>query len=151
LHLGLSNQRQTLSNARRAQLRQYRSSQAAALEAQIPTYDDFHTRLLRDDNRLAGCYSFQSRFTDTTICTETLIMDDTSCTNRHGFPILVILGINEHKLSPLVAFALIRNQRKKGNKRKGLTGGGEQLAIRTGHSREAAIEEAVMACVIGKP
>jgi hypothetical protein len=37
-------------------------------------------------------------------------MDDTSCTNRHGFPILVILGIDEHKLSQLVAFALIRDR-----------------------------------------
>jgi hypothetical protein len=37
-------------------------------------------------------------------------MDDTSCTNRYGFPILVILGTDEHKLSPLVAFALIHNR-----------------------------------------
>jgi hypothetical protein len=110
LHLGLSIPRQSFCKARRAQLRQYRSNQAAALEAQIPTYDDFHTRPLRHDNALAGCYFFQNRFSDTTICTETLIMDDTSCTNRCGFPIHVILGIEEHKLSQLVAFALIRNR-----------------------------------------
>jgi hypothetical protein len=36
-------------------------------------------------------------------------MDDTSCTNRYGFLLLVILGIDEHKLSQLVAFAFIRN------------------------------------------
>jgi hypothetical protein len=37
-------------------------------------------------------------------------MDDTSCTNRYGFPILVILGIDEDQLSQLVAFALIRKR-----------------------------------------
>jgi hypothetical protein len=110
LQLGLSIPRQTLYNARRIQPRQYRSNQAAALETQIPTYDDYHTRLLRDDNRLAGCYFFQNRFTDTTICTETVIMDDTSCANRYNFPIPVILGIDEHTLSQLVAFALTRNR-----------------------------------------
>jgi hypothetical protein len=50
------------------------------------------------------------RFTGTTICTETLILDDTSCTNRYGFPILLNVGIDEHHLSQLVAFALIRNR-----------------------------------------
>jgi hypothetical protein len=93
LHLGLSVPRRTLYNARRIQFRQYKGNQAAALEAHIPTYDDYHSRLLHDDNRLAGCYFFQSRFTDTTIRTETLIMDDAWCTNRYGFPILLILAI----------------------------------------------------------
>jgi hypothetical protein len=37
-------------------------------------------------------------------------MDDTACTNRYGFPILVILGIDEYKLRQLVAFALIRDR-----------------------------------------
>jgi hypothetical protein len=99
LHLGLSVPPQTLYNARRIQLRQYRSNQAIALEAQIPTYDDYHTRLLPDDNRFVGCYFFQSRFTDTLIRTDNLIIDDTSCRTRCDFPILVILGIYEHKLS----------------------------------------------------
>jgi hypothetical protein len=36
-------------------------------------------------------------------------MDDTACTNRSGFPILVISRIDECKLSELVAFALIRD------------------------------------------
>jgi hypothetical protein len=39
-------------------------------------------------------------------------MDDTSCTNRYGFPILVILGIDEYKVSQLIAFALIRDRTK---------------------------------------
>jgi hypothetical protein len=75
LHLGLSIPRQSLYNAGWAQLRQYRSNQTAAFEVQIPTYVDYYTRLLRDDNRLAERYFFQSRFPDTTIWTETLIMD----------------------------------------------------------------------------
>jgi hypothetical protein len=39
-------------------------------------------------------------------------MDDTSCTNRCGFQILVILGIDEYRLSQLLAFALIRDRTK---------------------------------------
>jgi hypothetical protein len=37
-------------------------------------------------------------------------MDDTSCTNQYGFPILVVLGIDEYKVSQLLGFALIRDR-----------------------------------------
>jgi hypothetical protein len=37
-------------------------------------------------------------------------MDDTSCTNRYDFPILVIFGIDKYNLSQLVAFVPIRDR-----------------------------------------
>jgi hypothetical protein len=110
LGLGLIAPGQTLDNARRHQLRQYKKNQGIQLEAQIQTSEDVHTHLLRDDHHFAGCYFFHSLFAGSTICRETLRMDDTACPNRYGFPILVILGIDEYKLSQLVAFALIRDR-----------------------------------------
>jgi hypothetical protein len=101
---------QTLSNRRRHQLCQYRKSQGTQLEAQIQTDEDFHRRLLPDDEHFAGCYFFQSLFTGSIVCPETLRMEDAACGDRYNFPILVILRIDESKLSQLVATALVRDR-----------------------------------------
>jgi hypothetical protein len=80
------------------------------LEKEIQTYHDFDTYLLRDDDSVAGRYFFHSLFVGSTICRDTLTMDDTLCTNRFDFPTLVILELDEHKLSEFIAFALIRDR-----------------------------------------
>jgi hypothetical protein len=79
------------------------------LENEISKYSDFEACPLRDRDYFAGYDFFRTIFSGTSVCQETFIMDDTSCTNRDGFPILVILGIDEYKVSQLIAFALIRD------------------------------------------
>jgi hypothetical protein len=100
---------QTLSNARRVYLHSYGSKQAAQLEAEIQTYDGFNTCLLCEGDYLAGCSFFQSVLAGSTVCSETLIIDGTSCTNRYDFPIVVIVAIDGYKMSQLLAFAFVRD------------------------------------------
>jgi hypothetical protein len=99
LRLGLTVSPHVPYNIRRDQLRQYRTSQANKLQQEISKSSDFETCLPRDGQHFAGCDFFHTIFSGTPVLHETLIMDDTSCTNRYGFPILVILGIDEYRLS----------------------------------------------------
>jgi hypothetical protein len=57
-----------------------------------------------------GCYFPSKPIEANVMCHETLIMDDTSCTNGYALPRLVVLAIDENLSSQLVAVAFLRDR-----------------------------------------
>jgi hypothetical protein len=43
----------------------------------------------------------------TTACTDVLVIDDTACTKHFGFPLVVIIGADEHGRNQGVAFVIL--------------------------------------------
>jgi hypothetical protein len=61
-------------------------------------------------DRFLGCDVFSKPMEANVISQETLLMDDTSCTNCYGLPLPVVLAIDEKLISQLVAFAFLRDR-----------------------------------------
>jgi hypothetical protein len=109
--VGYSVKPQTLGNARRPILKKGRLEQASQLYQLLQTWEDMDCQMRCDEENVCeGCYFFQKLLRDTLMVKDTLIIDDTACTNYFDFPLLLILALDEHAISQLVAFAFIKNR-----------------------------------------
>jgi hypothetical protein len=97
---------QTLYAARRGALKMLNSNQAERLKVRVLNWKQMETHLLRDNkDTFCGAYCFHKIFLGTQVCRETWIVDDSSCTNPFGLPLIFIVGIDEHNLTQILAFA----------------------------------------------
>jgi hypothetical protein len=104
---------QVLYDARRSVLAELKSNQAEKLARRVSEWTEFETYILRDaDNKFQGYYAFQTAFTDTEVCRQTLVMDDQACTNAFLLPLVLIVASDEHNLTQLIAYALMMDRTK---------------------------------------
>jgi hypothetical protein len=76
-------------------------------------WDDMTYHFWRHANgEFAGCYFFHKAVHGSPMIAETFVMDDTSCIDYFQLTLVVILAIDEHSLSQLVAFALLPDRIK---------------------------------------
>jgi hypothetical protein len=111
IHMGLAVSAEVLYDARRRQLRKFWQDQAEKLLQEVQNWDDMKVEFKSDEQeRMRAVYFFHKVFKGKEICRQVLILDDTSCTNRFGLPLLVILGVDEHDLCQLIGFAFLRDR-----------------------------------------
>jgi ubiquitin C-terminal hydrolase len=98
---------QVLYDARRSVLKEQRANQAEQLKQFTDRWLELDTTFLHNkENKFVGCYFFHTVFAGTDFVGQTLIMDDTSCTNHFGLPLVIIATSDEHNLTQIIAYAL---------------------------------------------
>jgi hypothetical protein len=110
--LGLALDAEVLYDARRPVLVKLTRNQAQKLIEQIKQWDEWEVTVRREDTTFAGCYGFRITFKNTELVRQTLVMDDTACTNYFEFPLVLIVASDEHNKTQLVAWAFIMDRTK---------------------------------------
>jgi hypothetical protein len=84
------------------------SDEATELAKIASHWEQFTTILVTDpDHNFGGFYAANMTFGETSIFTETLIMDDTACTNHFNLPLFAVIGIDEHGRNQLMGFGIL--------------------------------------------
>jgi hypothetical protein len=91
-------------------LKERRSRQCEKLAKALSGWKDFSTKVVRDvDGTFTDCYFFHQQLllVTTQPFEQTWIMDDTPLTNTLGFPLVVVVGVDQNHRDQLLAFAFI--------------------------------------------
>ena len=64
----------------------------------------------KDTNVFCGCHCFHEVICNKAYAKDICIVDDTSCTNKYGFPVLVMLVEDENGRSQVLAFSFLKTR-----------------------------------------
>lgn len=110
---GLTCSKDVLYAARREELQLARRDEMKRLIDEMKSWKDW-TNVVRVDekNQFNGCYVFHDSIMGTPYASDVCILDDTSCTNYYGLPLLVLLSEDENARSQVLAYALMMSRVK---------------------------------------
>lgn len=113
LQQGLTCSKDVLDAARREELQLARRDEMKRLLEEMKLWKDW-TNVIRvdEDNEFNGCYVFHESIIGTSYATDVCILDDTSCTNHYGLPLLVLLSEDENARSQVLAYAVMMSRVK---------------------------------------
>ena len=110
---GLTCSKDVLYAARREELQRAKHDEMKLLLDEMRAWKDW-TNLIRVDesNQFNGCYVFHESVIRTAYARDICILDDTSCTNHYGLPLLVLLSEDENARSQVLAYAVMMSRVK---------------------------------------
>ena len=80
---------------------------------EIQSWNNWSHEILRDkNNKFCGCHMLHNRVCKKSYSNDVCIVDDTSCTNYYGLPILVMIVEDENGKNQLLAFSIIENRQE---------------------------------------
>ena len=113
LHHALTCSKDTLYNARRGEKKRQREREMNDLLLEMDSWPGWTNVVLRDEtNTFCGCYCFHDRILSSDYVRDICVLDDTSCTNFYGFPLLVMLAEDEHAHNQVIAFTFMVSRLK---------------------------------------
>jgi hypothetical protein len=84
------------------------SQEATELAQMANQWEHFTTLLVTDpDHNFGGFYAANITLGETSIFRETLIMDDTACTNHFDLAVFAVIGIDEHGRNQLLGVGIL--------------------------------------------
>lgn len=81
------------------------------IEHSIQYQDLFLIKNFWTENLFQGSVFISKRFINSPFSNDIILVDDTCCTNKFNFPIIVAVGIDENRISQLIAFGLINGKK----------------------------------------
>lgn len=102
----------TLYNIRRPILEEIRAHEMDNLLQELNCGNCWTNDVLKEKytNVFCGCHCFHEVICNKAYAKDICIVDDTSCTNKYGFPILVMIVEDENGRSQVLAFSLMKTR-----------------------------------------
>lgn len=102
-----------LYSARRKVLVEMKENEMELLFNELKSWNNWEY-IIKIDNekRFNGCYAFNNYIIQKSYSSEICIIDDTSCTNLYGLPILCLITEDENAKSQLISFAILCSREK---------------------------------------
>lgn len=101
-----------LYNIRRPILENIRAHEMENLLHELNNGNSWINNVLKenDTNVFCGCHCIHDVICNKSYAKDICIVDDTSCTNKYGFPVLVMIVEDENGRSQLLAFSLMKTR-----------------------------------------
>ena len=102
-----------LYGARRRVLKEMRDEEIANLLNVLCDFDNWKNDIFIDDDcKLRFLYSIHERIAVCNYSRDICILDDTSCTNYYGLPLLVLIVEDENRKNQILSFTLMEDRTK---------------------------------------
>ena len=111
ISLNLSCTKDVLYGLRRKVITDLKENEMSNMIKEIEHHDNWSNIILSDDqNKLESIYIVHDRVAENDYVNDIIIVDDTSCTNYYGLPLVALIAIDENNRNQLLSFALISSR-----------------------------------------
>ena len=100
-----------LYSARREEIRKLKESEMDDLMREIQGWHNWENEVRTLDKKLESLYFFHIPVMSTPYARDIAVIDDTSCTNFYGLPLLVIIAVDENFRSQVMSFSVLPGRR----------------------------------------
>ena len=102
-----------LYGARRFELKEIRNKEIENLLFEMSNSNNWSNQILLDeDNRFSGAYVFHDPILNCNYANDLCVVDDTSCTNYFGMPLLVMISEDQNAHNQVLSFAIMQSRIK---------------------------------------
>ena len=102
-----------LYDARRAELKSMKEKETQNLINEMSSWSHWSNQILIDeDHRFNGCYVIHDPISKCTYANDICVLDDTSCTNYFGLPLLVMISEDENGRDQVLSFSIMMSRTK---------------------------------------
>lgn len=111
LQMRLTCSKDVLYGIRRPILEEERNGEMNNLINEMNSWFNWKNIILIDDNKkFNGCYVHHKPVCHTDYAKDLCVIDDTSCTNRYGLPLLVMIAEDENARNQIISFSFLASR-----------------------------------------
>ena len=110
LNMGLLCSKDVLYGVRRPILKSYKINEMENLQKEMNLWKNWKNILLIENKTFHGCYIHHIPICSSYYAKDICIVDDTSCTNYYGLPLLVMISDDENGRNQVLSFSFMENR-----------------------------------------